>query len=389
MNKIFSFLVLMVFLTTPLESVEISSNFSIVKLVSVALILFTIMTGKNIFAIRDPLFIILLIYTLLTIISFLWSIDQVVTFQKSMITMLPNFIITLIIFHAINEREDIDRMFLAYVTGCVIISAVSFYAYSTGYNMDVEDEGRVTAFNQDQNELSFLLSFGIIAIVYLLKYSSLVRITKYVLLVVGCLLAFVILTTGSRMGLLLLILIASVLVFMNIKNASLVLIIPLIIALSILFYKFLPVTTAERLLQVQDQIENKDLTGRVSIWKIGLMAFENKNAYVFGTGYSTFKTLMASKTGWDPAAHNTYLSTLIELGAAGLAILLSFLIYLIYRVWYLIRNCSLFFILLILPMLATMFVLATGNRRWLFLIAVIIIKLWQFAKEEVEVNEAL
>jgi hypothetical protein len=29
-----------------------------------------------------------------------------------------------------------------------------------------------------------------------------------------------------------------------------------------------------------------------------------------------------------------------------------------------------------------MFVLSTNNRRWFFLIGVIIIKLWQFAKEE-------
>ena len=377
------------FLTTPLESVEISSNFSIVKLVSVALILFTILAGKNIFVIRDPLFIILLIYTLFTILSFFWSIDQLITFQKSMITMLPNFIVTLIIFHAINEREDIDRMFLAYVGGCIIISAVSLYAYSTGYNLEAEDEGRVTAFNQDQNELSFLLSFGIIAIVYLLKYSSLSGIIKYVLTIVACLLAFVILTTGSRMGLVLLIMIAGVLVYINIKSSRLVLVIPLILALGILFYEFLPVTTTERLLQVNDQIQSKDLTGRVSIWKIGLMAFENRNAYVLGTGYSTFQSLMASKTGWGPTAHNTYLSTLIELGAVGLAILLSLIIYLIYRVWYLVRNCSMFFILLILPLLTTMFVLATSNRRWLFIIAVIIIKLWQFAKEEVELKEAL
>jgi O-antigen ligase len=383
MNRFLTFLVFLVFLTTPIESVEIFSNFSIVKLVSIVLIFFTTLAGKNIYKMRDPFFIILLIYTILTILSFFWSIDKEVTFQKSLITILPNFIVTLIVYHAINERADLEKMLLAYVIGCSIVSVVSLYAYATGYYLIEEEEGRVTALNQDQNELSFLLSFGIIAIVYLLKYSGLKRITKSGLMLFAGLLAFIILTTGSRMGMVILIMIAGTLIFMNIKSARVVLVVPLIIALGITFYVLLPLTTTERLLQVHDQVRSQDLTGRVTIWKHGVDAFESKDAYVMGTGFYTFKSLMAAKTGWNPASHNTYLSTFIELGAAGFFIFVSLLIYLAYRVWYLVRNCSLFFVLFILPLLATMMVLATSDRRWLFLIGVIIIKLWQFAKDEI------
>jgi O-antigen ligase len=271
MNRLLTFLVFMVFLTTPLESVEISSNFSIVKLVSVALILFTMLARRNIFDMRDPLLIILLIYTVLTIISFLWSVDPQVTLQKSLITMLPNFIVTLIIFHAIKEREDLESMFLAYVIGCVIVSAGSLYAYKTGYNLIEEDEGRVTAFNQDQNELSFLLSFGIIAVVYLLKYSGFKRIVKGGLILLAGVFAFVIMSTGSRMGLILVIMIAVTIIFMNIKSARVLYMIPVIVVAGITFYKLLPETTTERLFQVQDQIQSQDLTGRVTIWKLGLI----------------------------------------------------------------------------------------------------------------------
>jgi O-antigen ligase len=375
-------MVLLVFLTTPLESVEITPNFSIVKLVSILLILFTIIARKNVFRMRDPLFILLLIYTLLTVLSFLWSVDMVVTLQKSMTTILPNFIVTLIIFHAINSREDLEKVFLYYILGCIIVAGVSLYAFKTGYMMIEEDQGRVTAFNQDQNELSFLLSFGIISIIYLLKYSDQKRLSRVLLVLLAILFAFVILTTGSRMGFIILIMIAVTLIAINIKSARVILIIPLILVLGISFFQYLPDTTAERLLQIQDQIDNKDLTGRVSIWKLGLAAFENKDAWVLGTGFSTFQSLLSEKTGWGPSPHNTYLSTFIELGALGLLIFLSLISYLVYRVWYLIRHCSLFFILLILPLIATMFVLATSNRRWLFLIGVIIIKLWQFAREE-------
>lgn len=380
-------MVLLVFLTTPLESVEITSNFSIVKLVSILLILSAIVARKNIFVIRDPLFIILIIYTLITIVSFLWSVDKVVTFQKSMTTMLPNFIVTLIIFYAINDREDLERIFVSYILGCVIVAGVSLYAFRTGYMMIEEYDGRVTALNQDQNELSFLLSFGIIVVIYLLMYSNQKRLSKSLLVFLALLFAFVILTTGSRMGLIILIMIAGTLIVTNMKSARVIFIIPLIFVLGIAFFQYLPDTTSERLLQIQDQIDSKDLTGRVSIWKLGLAAFENKDAWVLGTGFSTFQSLMAEKTGWGPSPHNTYLSTFVELGSLGLLIFLSLISYLVYRVWYLVRNCSAFFILLILPLISTMFVLATSNRRWLFLTGVIIIKLWQFAREEAAASQ--
>jgi O-antigen ligase len=300
--------------------------------------------------------------------------------------MFPSFIVTLIIFHSINEREDLEKVFLAYVIGCLIIAGISMYAYYAGYNIIDDDEGRVTALNQDQNELSFLLSFGIISIIYLLKYLRLKKATKVLLFMLAALFAFVILTTGSRMGLILLIMIVGTLILMNIKSASVFYIIPLICVLGIAFFALIPDTTAERLIQINDQISNRDLTGRVTIWKLGLIAFESKKAYLLGTGYYTFQSLVGAKSGQYMASHNTYLSTLIELGTVGFLIFLSLIIYLIYRAWYLIRNCSFFFILLILPLLATMFVLTTNNRRWLFLIGVIIIKLWYFAREEINIS---
>jgi O-antigen ligase len=382
MNRFFVFLVYLVFLTTPLESVEIFTNFSIVKLVSLLLIGYTLLARKNVFVIREPFLIILMIYTIFTFLSFLWSMDQVVTMQKSLLTVLPNFIVTLIVYYAVKDRADLEKMFLAYVVGCFIISCVSLYAYATGYNLAEEDEGRITAFNQDQNELSFLLSFGIVSILYLLNYSLQKKTVKALLIVLGVVFAFVILTTGSRMGLILLALIAVTLAFMNIRRGRIVIFVPLILVVVLTMFEFLPDTTRERLFQVQDQVKSRDLTGRVAIWKLGFNAFENKNAYVLGTGYNTFRSLISEKSGWSAASHNTYLSILIELGIAGFCIYLSMIAYLLFRIYYLFRRASVFFILLILPLLVTMFALSTNDRRWFFLIGVIIVKVWQFAKDE-------
>ena len=382
MNKLFLFLVFLVFFTTPLESVEIFTNVSVVKLVSVALILVTLLAKKNVFDIKEPFLIIFLIYTVFTILSFLWSINKEVTFQKSLTTILPNFIVTLIVSFAIKDREILGKMFMAYVLGCCVAAAFSMYMYTTEFQSFEGDDYRVTVLNQDQNELSFLLFFGIVSIIYLFKYSVINKIAKGVLLLVPVIFAFVILTTGSRMGLILLLMLAVVLVFMNFRRGKIIIVIPLILVIGIVFVSLLPDTTTERLFQIQDQIKSRDLTGRVTIWSLGLSAFETKSAYVLGTGYDSFESLVAEKTGLALPAHNTYLCTFIETGAVGFLIYLSMIIYLLFKVYYLIRKGSVFFSLLIIPLLATMFVLSTNNRRWFFLIGVIIIKLWQFAKEE-------
>jgi O-antigen ligase len=387
MNRFFLFLVYLVFLTTPLESVEIITNFSIVKLVSLLLIGYTLLARKNIFVIREPFLIILMIYAIFTFLSFLWSINQVVTIQKSLLTVLPNFIVTLIVYYAVKDRADLEKMFMAYVVGCVIISFASLYAYATGYNLTEEDEGRITAFNQDQNELSFLLSFGIVSILYLLNYSILKKAVKALLIVLGVVFAFVILTTGSRMGLILLVLIAVTVAFMNIRKGRIVFFVPVILVVGLTLFEFLPDTTRERLFQIQDQVKSRDLTGRVAIWKLGFNAFEKKNAYVLGTGYNTFRSLITEKSGLSAASHNTYLSVLVELGVAGFCIYLIMIAYLLFRIYYLFRKGSVFFILLILPLLVTMFALSTNDRRWFFLIGVIIVKLWQFAKDETFVDK--
>jgi len=373
----------MVFLCTPLESVEVFTNFSIVKLVSVVLIAVTLVARKNIFVFHEPFLILLFAYTVLTFLSFLWSINQQVTLQKSLLTIFPNFIVTLIVYFTIKSREDLEKMFLAYVLGCCIVASISLYLYSTDFQIFEEEEGRVTALNQDQNELSFLLSFGIVSIIYLLKYSKKNISARILLSLMGILFSFIILTTGSRMGLVLLLMVATILIAMSIRRGRVILFIPLFFAAGIIFYELLPESTTARLSQLNEQLRNRDLTGRVAIWKLGLSEFEADNAYVLGTGYDTFPYLVSEKTGWAPSSHNTYLCTLTETGTIGLLIFFSMIIYLSKKVYNLYKKGSVFFVLLILPLLATMFVLSTNNRRWLFLIGVIIVKLWHFAKEEI------
>jgi len=275
---------------------------------------------------------------------------------------------------------------MAYILGCGIVSVIALYKFETGFRFLEGNEGRVTVLGQDQNELSFLLSFGLISIIYLLKFSIQSFNTKILMLVIAPLCAFTILTTGSRTGLVLLLFIGIILTLMSIKGGRIVYVAPIILIIGILFLNYLPSSTTERLFQIQDQLKNRDLTGRFDIWGFGLAAFRSENTYFLGTGFDTFRSLLEIKYNWSVAPHNTYLSTFIELGIFGSVIFLSMIVYLIGKVYYLWRKVSVFYVLLLLPLLTTMLVLGTNNRRWLFLIGVLIIKIWQFEKEEVEIE---
>jgi hypothetical protein len=120
-----------------------------------------------------------------------------------------------------------------------------------------------------------------------------------------------------------------------------------------------------------------------------MSAFQKKDAYLLGTGFHTFSSLLEQEYGFSRNPHNTYLSTFIGLGVLGLLLFLGMIISLLGKVFYLCKYDSIFNILLILPMLIIMITIGTETRRWLLLIGVIIIKIWQFTKEAAPVLPSL
>lgn len=385
MNKLFYILVYLTFLTTPIESVAIAENFSIFKLVSILIFIvsfFTLFNKNKSISIREPFLILFLIYTILTILSTVWSIEPDVTFDSSLKTILPSFFVTLILYNSLQDRVHVERALKAYIIGCGIASSIALYLFITGYSFEDQD-GRLTVLGQDQNELSFLLSFGIVSIIYLIKYSKTRDPGKKLLIILALLYAFIILTTGSRMGFLVLLTIIMILILENIKGGRIVFLVPIILIFGILVFNYLPQPIFERLFETKDQIKSFDMSNRGTIWKMGWSAFKYENAYIVGIGFNTFSNLIANYYYYGAASHNTYLSTFIELGFLGISIFFSMIFYLLNKVYFLYKKYSILFFLFIFPLLMAMFVLTTSTRRWLYLIGVLIIKLWDLSKEEV------
>ena len=189
---------------------------------------------------------------------------------------------------------------------------------------------------------------------------------------------FTILSTGSRTGFIILLFTGLVFIAMNFKGSKIFVLIPSIIGLSIYLFLSLPESIYLRLLETSTQIERGDFTNRETIWKEGFNAFIDSGRFLYGIGHNTFRTLLYNATGSGRAGHNTYLLILIQLGLIGFVLYMRILLYLLRKVWILVRRDSLFYSLLIIPLLLAMLTLGLENRRWLFMIGVIIIKLVDF-----------
>lgn len=375
MERLVLFLIYLIYFTTPFESVGILQGFSLVKLVTILFIPITFFYYSKI-PFENSLFLKLIsIYTLYIILSTIWSIDTFVTFKSAIGTALPSLLLTLFVFKSIQRKEHINRIFQAYSFGSIALSLYAFYLFIKGSWYKFEWEQRLSIFEQDQNELSFLLSMGIVSLIYLIRYTSIKYRIKLIYSIFVILLAFTILLTGSRTGFLILLIILLLIPF-SFSNSRIKRIFTLAMCLGIgaSVFSYLPVSTSARLMETGEQIKDKNLTNRVDIWQRGLEAFDKQGNYILGTGFNTFSSLLESTYYIRKAPHNTYLGTFIELGLIGLIMFLLIINYLLKKV-FILYEISSFYLLLILPLLIAMITLGTENRRWLYIFGILIVKL--------------
>jgi O-antigen ligase len=190
---------------------------------------------------------------------------------------------------------------------------------------------RLTGGALDLNEFAIDLLMSIPMAVYCAiepKANRLLRIA-YIIYCPVC--AISILLTGSRMGFVAMCVMAFLLgLFYLFKRPvftiglSLIMVVPFLF----LFSKFMPESTWERVSTSFEEIQTGKWSGRLKIYQVGLVIFQEYP--VLGTGCGTFKHMHGQVSGESrfsyASAHNTYLCVMVELGAVGLLIFLAILI---------------------------------------------------------------
>lgn len=372
-NSKYSFLnyaVALFFLATPIESIAIFEGFSITKLSAfVVFVGWAIKGFKTSQSVTIRSFIVLALYASMTII---WSIDRTNTSNQIIKFLWPSIIVAIAMNYSIRCNEDIFLYLKAYIIGCLISTAATLmFRDTTLAAAEYLSQERLTAFGQDQNTLAFLLCTGFTIVLDFfrktqngkLKYPSVALLLSFVI---------VILSTGSRTGLILTAFVFGLYFMSSGSLKNFVLMILLVLMLSPMIYNYIPDSIWDRFIETNDLMESGDFSDRGRIWSSGLSALSSEN-YVLGVGYSNFSTMLRNHFGWQMASHNTYLSYLADLGIVGFIIFLS----VIYKMFMFVRKIykvekDIYVYAYIVPFFVVMFVLETEYKRWLFIFGVML-----------------
>lgn len=371
-NKKYTFLniaIALFFLASPIESISIFEGFSIAKLSALFVVIGWATQGfKRRYSTMINSFVVMALYATASII---WSIDRSGTTNQVIMFLWPSIIVSMAMFYSIRKNEDIYLYLSFFIIGC-IIAAISTLMFRDATLAAAEYAGqdRLTAFGQDQNTLAFLLCIGVTIILDFIRKNNR-SLQKYIS--IGMLFVFVIaiLSTGSRTGLILTLLVFSLYLISSGSIKNILLMITLVIVLAPLVYNYIPESIWDRFLQTNNLVESGNFSERGDIWSAGLLAFKDEN-FLFGVGYSNFSTMLHNHFGWQMASHNTYLSYLVDFGCIGLLLFLSILFRMckiIMKIYKQYKDVYIFAYLI--PFLIVMFVLETEYKRWIFMFGVV------------------
>lgn len=366
--------IMLLFASTPLESVAVIENFSLAKLMTIIVIFFWILNKCP--GAKTPILKLYIPYTTYAILTCIWSIDINSSFTSITAFLLPSLLLSYIISGCLSDTDNIKYVSLAYVAGCIFasINAISgrqaLYAAAT-----IADMERASAFGADQNTIAFMWDMGVVVLLCCLR-SDLNKIYKALCWLLIAILVFSILITGSRTGVVIMLLIFGLFVLDAGSIKTYIATAIFGVAAFVLMIPLLPETITERLLETRDVADSGDFSGRGEIWLNGWKAFIDENI-LLGVGYSNFAELYKLRYGVADASHNTYLTYIVEFGLLGCWFFFAILKQMFGFILKIYRNInSKFVFAYLLPFLVVMLTLETEYKRWLFMLGPVIYALY-------------
>lgn len=383
--SILNVMVAFFFMTTPLESVSLFEEFSMAKLSSLFVLVVWAYKG---FPLRRSVLICSFVgVLLLSVFSVIWSIDKEHSLISIVTFLLPCVLLTEAILSSIRKKEDIEFYLFAYVVGCMIIS-ISCIANRDAIieNAIMESELRLTSFGQNQNVLAFLLTMGLVIVLSALKKSGSVgvRIVQWTLIV---LFSFVLISTGSRMGMGLLCMVLFLFLISSKTKGQALLMLLFLVSFVFFLIPLIPSEVYTRFFESDMLIKSGDFSGRGGIWERSWSAFTMENPFL-GVGYGNFTTLMGLYYSLPKASHNTYLTYIVEFGFAFFWVAFIPMILIAKYIWSMFRRRKdLYVFSYVLPLFITMFVLETAKNRWIFIIGTVVYAWYKLDCNEKTVHE--
>lgn len=294
---------------------EFKSGIFLVSAVALAIALLALMSG---FRLRraNLVLVLLTVFVIWSFTSQLWTVDSEATLDRT-ITYLFLLIFSWMIWAFTDSKRKLMWLLYSYIMGCCVSLGMLFIAFVAGRNPFATSYERYTGGGMNVNELALLLDIGLLIAVYLVFDAPSKWKTIYWPFIP---LAFVgVLLTGSRAGATGLV--AAVVMALAITGSrnwkSIILCLLVIGCAAWLAFKIVPTTLLERVMEGR---EAYTFEVREEQWLIGLESWYQ--VPITGVGAGAFISEVVPRGGRELAAHNMYVSILVENGIVGMSLML-------------------------------------------------------------------
>jgi hypothetical protein len=249
-------------------------------------------------------------------LALFWSPDPLGGFIR-FTQYIQLFLFAVIIWNLRPRRQEINWLLQSYVFGCWIAFFLLLNNVVTG-NV-TRWQSRASLANTNENEIGMMLALGMSVAWYLAfgngdpnSSTRRFRILNYLFLGAGFLGIMFTASRGSFLA-------TGPVVLYVIYTATgvsakrkLMVAVP-VIALAVAAVLLVPDSAWDRIGTIPDQLQNRDLGSRFSIWSEGIpLLMANAASFLFGRGPVSFVALTGK------AAHNIWLSVAVETGVVGL-----------------------------------------------------------------------
>lgn len=267
-------------------------------------------------------FLLLGLFVAFAMLSITWSenLEYGPIVVMSLLQLLAMVWVTL----QIVERErQLHGMFLAYVLGAFVAAIGAVRSFQSG---TFEGYQRYAIEGADPNDMALILAVAIA----MAGYLAVVRGGWWRLIALGFIPvgSYAILLSASRAGFLAMLAALALPILLLLRPFRL----PQVIVLCVLglaagsalltFSDYVPDYSLERITTIGAEVTGGTLNGRLQIWAAALEVLND--APFVGVGIASFGPAAGDYlAGWQPAAHNVFLSIAVEYGIVGLLIVVA------------------------------------------------------------------
>lgn len=302
------------------------------------------------------------IYVLLCFLSLLWTVDYTSTGVRSITQSSFFFLLVIVSMHRYNQFEIASlRKSLIWSSRITVLVVLLFGQYSHGR---LYLSGLIA---EDPNYLCAYFLYGIISAID--ELASITKQRKKVMAGIEiCIYLYVIFSTGSRGGLLA-VLVAALysLLFLKTDNTmrrkrkgSRIFVIVIVAITLMISESFIDSTVLNRF--SVDSVISSQGTGRYQIWSDALRIYSESGVFrcLFGYGTATSRVVLdMGKAVRVNVIHNMFIETLLELGIIGLV---SYFLFIFSYLWFSIKQRDVF----VTSVLVGMIVLSLSTSIYAF-----------------------